>query len=188
MEKVQLPFKLNGQRLELKQHIESDANIMFEYVNHDRERLSQFFPWVHHTRSKQDTLKFIEMTQSDWEKCIRFDYGLFLKKQQLYLGNVGVVRIAWPHKRCEIGYWIFSQFEGYGYVSEAVDQLENVLFRTGFNRIEIRCASHNSRLANIPRNKGYHLDGRLVENEFFKGKPHDTLIFSKLKKHVKSAT
>lgn len=66
------------------------------------------------------------------------------------MGNLGVHTISWENDRREIGYWILGQFEGQGYMTEAVDAVTAELFRHGFNRVEIRCSSLNSKSAGVP--------------------------------------
>lgn len=101
------------------------------------------------------------------------------------MGNIGVHSIQWDQHRCEIGYWILGDFEGNGYVSEAVRALENALFKVGFNRIEIRCNTRNARSARVPRSCGYTHEGTLRQDGIDLGKFRDTMIFGKLKREWK---
>ena len=83
-------------------------------------------------------------------------------------------------QRCELGYWILGDFEGQGYMSEAVRVLEAACFAVGFHRIGIRCSSKNARSAGVPRRSGYTLDGTLRQHALERGERRDTLVFSKL--------
>src|SRR4051794_36674200 len=111
------------------------AETMFGYVDSDRARLRAFLPWVDSTRTVEDEYGHIRMTRENWDLHQLLDFGIFRREDELYLGNVGIHSISWQHRRCEIGYWILSRFEGQGYVSEAVHALEKVLFALGFHRI-----------------------------------------------------
>ena len=181
MKKEFLPDELSGKRIALKRHSIDLAEKMFRYVDQDRNRLRKFLPWVDFTLSVPDEEAYIKMTAEKWQEHALFDYGIFRKSDSLYMGNCGVHSIAWQHDRCEFGYWILGDFEGQGYVSEAVGVLEKAIFNLGFNRIEIRCASTNSHSANIPRRNGYHLDGTLRQDAIENGQYRDTLVFAKLK-------
>ncbi|MBN2657392.1 MAG: GNAT family N-acetyltransferase [Spirochaetales bacterium] len=77
------------------------------------------------------------------------------------MGNVGAFDFNWNNETCEIGYWILGQFEGKGYMSEAVAVLEKALFETGFHRIIIRCDEENILSGNIPRRLGYTREGTM---------------------------
>jgi RimJ/RimL family protein N-acetyltransferase len=179
------PAVIKSHRITLKRHSRELAAQMFLYVDQDRERLTQFLPWVDSTETLEDELNYIEFTQSGWHKGTLFDYGIFRNEDSAYLGNCGVHTIKWDHACCELGYWVLGKFEGKGYVSESVRALEKVLFGIGFQRIEIRCSSKNERSAKVPLSCGYTLEGTLrqnqSENQFFR----DTLVFAKLREDSK---
>ena len=181
MEKKKFPQQISTERLELRQHSEDQAPTMFSYIDLDRDRLRQFLPWVDFTKAVDDSLSYIKMTLEKWDKFELFDYGIYRKSDGLYLGNVGVHTISWPHQRCELGYWILGLFEGQGYMSEAVLGLHQAAFEIGFNRVEIRCSSLNLKSASIPKRLGYLLDGTLRQDAIELDKFRDTLVFSKLK-------
>ena len=153
---------------------------MFQAVNNDRIRLGKFLPWVPFTQTEMDSLKWIQSTRQWWDEGILFDYGIFLKESNCYLGNIGVHEIKWEFDRCEIGYWISGEHEGQGYMSEALRTLEKHLFDMGFHRIEVRCSSRNERSANVPKACGYKLDGILREDSIEHEQYRSTLVFSKL--------
>ena len=77
------------------------------------------------------------------------------------MGNLGVHTIAWESRCCELGYWILGDFEGRGYMSEAIIALESVLFELGFQCLEIRCDALNQRSAKLPQRLGYTLEATL---------------------------
>ena len=181
MQPTPLAELLTGTRIVLKRHSPDRASAMFAAIDRDRERLRRFLPWVDPTRSESDTVRYIESAIQKWNDHSGFDYAIFLKESDTYLGNVGVQSISWPNDRCELGYWILGPYEGQGFVSETVELLERTLFEHGFHRIEIRCSSLNSRSANIPQRLGYHLDGTLRDDSVEHGKRRSTLVFTKLK-------
>lgn len=181
MQKQYLPERISAGRCELRRHTPELAGLMFRYVDQDRERLREFLPWVDSTCSEADELAYIQMTELLWQEHKMFDYGLFRREDDHYLGNVGVHTLAWEHARCELGYWILSDFEGVGYISEAVKALETALFELGFNRIEIRCSSLNLRSSRVPERNHYLLDGVLRQHMFEQGAFRDTQVYAKLR-------
>lgn len=180
MEKIALSSFLEGSSVVLKKHDENLASIMFSYVEKDRTRLNQFLPWVSFVNTVEDELNYIRRTHQDWDNLIRFDYGIFRKADNVYLGNIGVHSILWGSDRCEIGYWILGDYEGHGFMSDAVRTLEKHLFGIGFHRVEIRCSSINERSASVPIACGYFFDGSLEDDAIEQGKYRNTKRFSKL--------
>lgn len=179
--------KIDSDRIFLKKHDLKQAQDMFGYVDRDRKRLRKFLPWVDATRTVRDERKFIRFTHQGWNKRTLFDFSIIRKSDQLYLGNIGIHSIRWDRYSCEIGYWILGDFEGQGYMSEAVRALEGEMFRLGFNRIQIRCSTVNSRSANVPRACGYRHEGTIRQDGVDLGKFRDTLVFGKLRKEWKRA-
>lgn len=185
MDKKSLSPKLEGSRIIIKKHEEDLASTMFSYVEKDRERLGQFLPWVPFVKTVEDELNYIKHTHKCWDEKTVFDYGIFRKTDNVYMGNIGIHSINWDSNRCEVGYWILGDFEGQGYMSEPLQLLEAHVFELGFHRIEVRCSSINQRSAGVPISCGYLYDGVLKENSIEQGKYRDTFIFSKLVQHYK---
>lgn len=173
------PTKIPGQRIELRKLEANLAEKMFAYVDKDRVRLRKYLPWVEHVKTVADEVAFIAKSHADWEAGKVYGYGIFLKDSDEYLGNIGVHSIGLINHFCEIGYWILGDFEGKGYMSEAVKVLEEALFAVGFNRICILCDPRNERSARIPLRSGYRYEG-IVEGRIRDGMDYlEVFEFSK---------
>lgn len=182
MDKKTFPEEIFSERIILRKHKMEVAASMFKYVNRDRVRLGRFLPWVPFIREVEDEKKYIESTHEKWDQGTMFDYGLFRKDDEMYMGNVGIHTIHWDHEHLELGYWILGDYEGKGYIAEAVKALEKVAFDLGFQRIEIRCDPANARSAAVPQKCGYRQEGHFRKHAKDKdGNLHDTLIFAKIR-------
>lgn len=182
MEKRHLPERIEADRLYLKKLSLDLAEVMFKYVDEDRERLSQFLPWPKFVTTVQHEIDHINLTIEQWDQFKGYSYGIFTKDNDLYMGNVGIHAISWGWDRCEIGYWILGRHEGKGYMREAVKALTNILHEHGFNRVEIHCDPNNSKSSNIPRALGYKCEARLAQLvKDWDGKYRDMDIFAHLK-------
>lgn len=179
----QILESIEGEFVFLKRHEEKTAQILFDSIQKDKERLSVFLPWPKYINSIQDELNWIQETNSEWENKTNFSFGIFRKSDNHFLGTIDIHNIHWKPMRCEIGYWILGDFEGKGHVSESVKILEKHIFGLGFNRIEIHCSSKNLRSANVPKSCGYLFDGVLKQDGFDNGSLRDTFVFSKLKEN-----
>lgn len=184
MEKKYLAEFLDGERIYIKKHDVELAQTMFDYVQEDRERLERFLPWVEFINTVEDEKNYILSTHERWSGFTYFDYGIFLKDGDVYLGNIGVHSIRWKHNCAELGYWILGKFEGQGYMSEAVKIIEKHLFKVGFHRVQIRCSDLNDRSSGVPERCGYVYEGTAREDAIEKGEYRNTKTFSKLDKEV----
>lgn len=180
MEKKHLAEFLESDRIYIKKHEISLAQTMFDYTQQDRQRLGRFLPWVEFINKVEDEENYIRSTHEKWDNFTCFDYGIFLKEGDTYLGNIGIHSIRWQHNCAELGYWILGKFEGQGLMSQAVKVLEKHLFEIGFHRVQIRCSDINERSARVPERCGYVYEGTAREDAIEKGKYRNTKMFSKL--------
>lgn len=181
MEPIKLSKELMGERIRLSTHKLEKASEMFSLIDSERQRLSEFLPWPKFLKQTSDQEDYIKGSHQAWEECSRFDYSLLLKDLDQFIGGIGVHTLSFENNRCEIGYWISEEFEGKGYISEAVSVLEVHLFEMGFNRIEIRGDERNKRSAMVPLRLGYKHEGILRQDVIENGKYRNTNVFSKLK-------
>ena len=172
---------ISSDRIYLKKHSKENAKVMFLSIDKDRKRLKEFLHWLDYIKSVEDELKYIIKCKQDWINCTVFDYGIYLKDGDIYLGNIGAHKIELGSYSCEIGYWILGEHEGKGYVTEAVKLLDLHLFDLGFKRVQICCSDINSRSAKIPERAKYTFEGVLRQNALENGKFRNTKVFSKLK-------
>jgi ribosomal-protein-serine acetyltransferase len=174
-----LPSHLKGPRLVLEKHSSSLAPEMFAMIDANREHLKHM-PWTRLTNSVEDSKNWINATHNEWDNLALFDYGIYVDGK--YVGSCGVHSINWEFKHCELGYWIGKDFEGKGYISEAVKALENECFKAGFHRVEIRCASLNEASARVALKNHYKLEGELREDAIINGEYRSTKVFGKLRR------
>lgn len=177
----EFPEVIQGKRLILKKHNLEEARPMFELVNEERGRLREFLPWVDQVLTFEDEVRFIEKSLKWWSELNAFDYSIYLKDSGAYAGNVGLHTIDWHNERIELGYFLWQPFEGNGYVGESIALLEELAFRYGFYRIEIRCDPKNIRSQDVARRAGYTEEGILRSNVIIGSQRRDTMIFAKLR-------
>lgn len=175
------PAVLRTPRLELRTHDITNAERIFACIDADRERLRRFLPWVDHLLTVEDERAYITRTQGDWTAGRMFDYGVFLREGDTYVGNVGVHHLRWDHAGCEIGYWLVGTAEGQGLMTEAVQALETAMFGLGMHRIEIRTSPLNHRSAGVPERLGYPLEGTLRDVMIERGAFRDVRVYAKLR-------
>lgn len=181
MQKKKFPTEIVTKRLVLKKYKLSMATEMFNALNSDRKRLGKFLSFISATKTLADEKRHITSTNEKWRKAEQFFYSIFEKSSNRYMGNIGVHTINWAHDCCEIGYWIHGDFEGHGYVSEAVTALTSCCYKKGFHRLEIRCQPENVRSIAVAKRCGFIYEACLKENRIMGKTYRDTLVFGKLK-------
>lgn len=112
---------------------------------------------------------------------------LFKKDTGEFIGSTGLHRIDWSIPKFEIGYWLATEFEGQGYMTEAVMRLEKFAFEElGARRVEIRCDEENTKSRTVAERAGFTLEGTLKNDSMsMDGKVlRNTCIYAKIKEEV----
>ncbi|MBO4643402.1 MAG: GNAT family N-acetyltransferase [Alphaproteobacteria bacterium] len=182
-----LKEKISGQRISLTRPLpdKKTAGIIFNSMDKSRKALSPWLYWVNDTQSPDDTLRFLEEVDQDWNDQKQFVYAISF--QNNFIGLISAICVSWRHKRVEIGYWLDTDYTGQGFMREAVSLLEKELFANGFNRIVIHTDVLNTKSANVARELGYVHEGVLRQERYSEtqGRFRDTNVFSKLKSDLK---
>jgi RimJ/RimL family protein N-acetyltransferase len=178
----ELPTNIEGEKILLRKFHNDDAELIFNEIDSDRERLGKYLPWVEHIKILDDQNKYVRDSYSKWLKCEEFNYAMFLKASNTYVGAIGVHSINWKHEKAELGYWILGKYEGKGLMLEATNRLTQILFHQGFHRVQIRCDETNARSANVPERAGFTFEGMFVDDQkLAEAIYRSTLMFSKIK-------
>lgn len=186
MEKKPLATELKGERITLKIHpiTFKHAEEIYKLVDKNREHLA-ILEFPEFTNSVEDVFTgfLLDEVKKGVKTCSNYEY-MILKNGE-YIGNISVFNVRYKHERAELAYWIDSAYSGYGYVTEAVQLLENYLFELGFNKIEIKTGDINIPSMNIAKKCGYQKDGIIRDYKILDEKFYNQIIFSKLKGDLK---
>lgn len=178
------PHSFETERLTIRCPMPGDGAELNAAVLESWENLRQWMPWA---GGEKPTIEESEANvRAAYAKFLTREdlrLSLFLKGTDTLVGSSGLHRIKWEVPSFEIGYWVRTQFEGQGYISEAVAGItEFAIQQLGARRIEIRCDALNHRSAAIPRRLGYELEGVLKNEDrhHLTGDLRETMIFAKI--------
>ena len=178
--------ELSGERLILRQTrptIEM-AEAIFKTVDANREHLRPFCPWEKNDDSVESCLNYLKDKEPKTEAGDRVEYGIFIKENNIYIGNIQVFNLSKVNRCGEFGYWLAKEATGNGYMKEAVLILEKECFEgLNLHRIQMTCDALNEASAKVIRSCGYTYEGTLREDMYneFRDEMRDTLMFSKLR-------
>ena len=171
--------------LELRILEERHAPIVFALVDRERPYLREWLPWVDGTLTEDDTLAFIKASLEQFGNNNGFAAGIWETSGDRHrlAGVIGTHKINWPNRKAELGYWLSREFQGKGIATEACRAvITHLLGELDLNRVEIHCATGNTKSCAIPRRLGFTLEGTLREGELCCGRYLDLNIFGMLKK------
>jgi ribosomal-protein-serine acetyltransferase len=156
-----------------------DAGDLFGLVDHGRDYLREWLPWPDNSRSIQDTLNFIELSQEQFAN--REALHVSIRFQNKIVGMIGFHDFDWTNRAVAIGYWLAKDFQGKGIMSRSCALLTNyAIDGLGLNRVEIRCAVENRKSRAIPEKLGFCNEGIIRDGEWLHDKFVDLVIYGML--------
>ena len=87
---------------------------------------------IPHPYTLEDAVKFLEYSDSVWQKQEGARFGIFLREGERLCGGIGLAAHL-EHNRAELGYWIGLPFWGKGYCTEAAREV----LRFGFENLRL---------------------------------------------------
>jgi len=154
-------------------------NELFALVDANREHLREWLPWLDATRSPADTESFLKSVISQYESGQGPQYAIF--SDSALCGVCGFHPFDLSNRTGSIGYWLGEAYSGKGIMARAVQALVEQGFREyELNRIEIACATGNTKSRVIPERLGFELEGVFREREYLYGRFVDQAIYSML--------
>jgi RimJ/RimL family protein N-acetyltransferase len=186
------PVEIRTDRLRLRELHPDDWKALHAY--HNDPRYLRYYP--NESESEVATRLFVEtnmapLPSSGTPFIPRNRYALAITLLQnetsqsgTAIGTVGIrLRSLGGHDtgvpQADIGYEIDPQYWGRGYATEAARAIVVFGFTTlGAHRIWAQCIAENRASARVLEKVGMRLEGRLREDEHFKGRRWDTLIYA----------
>ncbi|MDM5326972.1 GNAT family N-acetyltransferase [Neobacillus sp. CF12] len=182
---IDVPLQIETDRLILRAPLQAgDGNVVNQAIKYSINELKQWLFLYNAIPTVEETEIILRNAHIDFLKRESFRYLIFHKGTNDFIGTASLHGINWKISKCEIGYWINSQFSGNGYMTEAVSELTNLGFQQlKFRRIEIRCESTNFKSRSIPEKLGFELEGTLRNDDLSAdgSKLTDTCIYSMIK-------
>ena len=158
-----------------------DAAELYAVTDADRAHLRRWLPWVDRVRSPSDSLAFVQTTLRQLADDQGFTAAIVC--DGTIAGVIGHHRISWANHSTSLGWWLAAPFEGRGImtrscsavVGHAFDELE-------LNRVEIRCATGNTRSRAIPERLGFRLEGVLRDAQWLHDRFVDHAVYAMLRR------
>ena len=133
----------------------SAAKEVFDLINKNRVHLQPWFPWVKYTQEVMDSIVFLQNCRQRAEKGDVLTF--FIKVKDKIIGLIDIHKLQVEDEIPQIGYWVDADYEGKGYVSQAMQLLLDFYFKTYIDKeiIAIHCAVENLRSKQVAIRAGF---------------------------------
>jgi RimJ/RimL family protein N-acetyltransferase len=167
-------------RLLLREFTADDWPAVLAYQSDPR--YLRYYPWT--GRTETEVKDFIQMFLEDQQAAMprrRWQLAITLPGDGRLIGNCGLRLDAGGARSGNIGYELDPRAWGHGYATEAARSM----LAFGFEEINLHrvwswCIADNAASARVLEKLGMRQEGRQRENEWFKGRWWDTLLYGML--------
>jgi RimJ/RimL family protein N-acetyltransferase len=170
---------IQTERLLLREFVPEDWRATYAYQNDPR--YLEFYEWEH--RSEHDVKAFVQMfvdRQSESPRT-KFQLAITLPNSNKLIGNVGVRKREVRSYSADMGYELDPREWGNGYATEAAGAMLKFAFeQLRLHRVSANAIANNLNSLHVLEKLGMRQEGRLRENEYFKGRYWDTVIYAML--------
>ncbi len=153
---------------------------LFKLIEDNRSHLEEFLPWISGATVEQDIILYIEYCLGK----IAADKGLQLMifEEENMIGSIGFYEINKQDRKANINYWLINDYVGKGIITQSCKAIINYGFEElKLNRLEIRCATENTKSQAVPERLGFIKEGKLRSCEWLNNRFVDHFVYSMLK-------
>ena len=172
-------MRITTARLVLREFVPGDWPDVLAFQRDPR--YLRYYAWT--DRSEAEVREFVQMFVSQQAERPRrkFQLAIILPDSGRLIGDCGIRRKPGNEWEADIGYELSPEHWGRGYATEAASALVDFGFRElQLHRISSWCIADNAASAGVLERLGLRQEGRLRENEYFKGRWWDTLLYGLL--------
>lgn len=143
-----------------------DVADFFEIVKNNRKRLVDSFPiTVQRCMTKSYTRLYINEMITQWTSGIKYGFGIKLKEEGQLIGHIGIKNIDQRVPKCELGYFIDREYQGQGFVKEAISQVQSICFsELKMHKIFLRIISGNEASIGVAKKCGFTKEATLKKD------------------------
>ena len=165
-------------RLELVRR--PQAGEFYRLLDRNRDHVGRWMAWVPSITGPDSMLSWIRRCQRQLSGGHGFHLALVLDGD--VAGTVGLVEIDRANSATELGYWLGEEAQGRGLMTAACEVvIHHVFDDLGLHRVQIRCATENTRSRAIPERLGFREEGVLRDAERLGQEFVDHVVYGRLR-------
>ena len=171
--------ELSNDFIRIRRYRSEDVELLFEAASESTSEISEWMPWCHPNYSIEDSETFISSRKELWEQKAEFDFAVFEKQTNLFLGGVGLNQFNQNNNFANLGYWVRSSQTGRAVATSATILMAELGFADlGLSRIEIVTAVGNDASARVAEKAGAKREGVLRNRIVLHERSYDAVMYS----------
>ncbi len=180
---IQVPELLATEQVLLTIPRVGDGAVLNRAIQRSLGHLQPWMPWAQTMPSVEESEAVVRRMLAEFLTRQHLAYFLYERAPEggagRLCGGAGLMRLDWPQRRFEIGYWLAPDATGRGLASEAVCALTRLAFsQLRALRVEIRTDALNRPSRAVAERCGFQLEGLLRSDMLgVDATPRDTCIY-----------
>ena len=172
-------MRIETERLVLREFAAEDWSAVLAYQRDPR--YLRFYPLTDRTEAEVQDFVQMFLGQQAEQPRRKFQLAMTFPDDDQVIGNCGIRRKPENDREADIGFELAPDLWGQGFATEAALAIVNYGFRElGLHRVSSWCIADNAASARVLEKVGLRPEGRLRENEYFKGRWWGTLLYGLL--------
>ncbi|WP_162427651.1 GNAT family N-acetyltransferase [Pontibacter pudoricolor] len=170
-----LEERLETEHLILRPYQEGDENDFMRVLHENSDILNPAFSGrIVRVKALEDARIQMQQLRTDWDNRKTFDFGVWIKSDNTYLGDIALKNVDHKVPKAEIGLYFTGWPETKELVQEALQTILNFAFDIlQLNKVYIRCTASNRFYGELAKDNGFVEEGTLRSD--FKGTDSEEL-------------
>ncbi|CAH1849889.1 GNAT family N-acetyltransferase [Convivina praedatoris] len=141
---------------------EKYAPALFNILKQDANRLIPWLPWVADMQSIDQEVVFIQQSRLQFAKTTAIVLTILVNDQPA--GMIDLHKIDLMQQNAEVGYWLGSQYQGQGIMTQALQQVSQyALTELGLHKLLLLADVDNYPSIQVAQGAGFTLEATLKE-------------------------
>lgn len=170
-----LEERLETGHLILRPYQEGDENDFMRVLHENSDILNPAFSGrIVRVKALEDARIQMQQLRTDWDNRKTFDFGVWMKSDNTYLGDIALKNVDHKVPKAEIGLYFTGWPETKELVQEALQTILDFAFDIlQLNKVYIRCTASNRFYGELAKDNGFVEEGTLRSD--FKGTDSEEL-------------
>ena len=165
---LEIPNRIEAERIYLRCYEAGDGSWFYDMSQKNRSHLMRYESEnvVMSIKSEEDAEVMVRELAAEWIARNCFFLGAFDKETEIFVAQVYIGPINWKLPEFVLGYFVDTDSEGKGYVTEAVRATLRFIFEhLNAYRVRIETDDTNERSIRVAERCGFVKEGHLRENK-----------------------
>ena len=167
---------LTTQHLLLRPYQEDDASDFMRLLQENAALLAPAFgSRLARVHALEDARMQVQQLRTDWDSRRSFDFGVWLKDSERYIGDVALKNLDRSVPKAELGLYFSDWPDTRALALEALQAVSTFAFgQLGMNKLYLRCTNSNHFYGELAEEYGFRKEGLLRSD--YRGANADELL------------